>query len=106
MNWRTKIITRGESKVQETVPDSPAPPKNWREKVIVKKKPKVAEPVVLEEPEPVVEEKVQEEPVQENINKGYDFDPAKTYLVVGGKVKQISSKSKYLLDMLIIKEEN
>ena len=40
-----------------------------------------------------------------HINNGYRFDPQKTYLVVGGKVKEISSKSKYLLDMLIIKEE-
>lgn len=40
-----------------------------------------------------------------DINNEYRFDPQKTYLVVGGKVKEISSKSKYLLDMLIIKEE-
>ena len=40
------------------------------------------------------------------INNDYRFDPNKTYLVVGGKVKEISSKSKYLLDMLIIEEEN
>jgi hypothetical protein len=36
------------------------------------------------------------------INTGYKFDPNKTYLVVNGKVKEISPKSKYLLDMLII----
>ena len=41
-----------------------------------------------------------------DINNDYRFDKNKTYLVVGGKVKEISSKSKYLLDMLIIKEEN
>ena len=41
-----------------------------------------------------------------DINNEYRFDPQKTYLVVGGKVKEISTKSKYLLDMLIIKEEN
>lgn len=40
------------------------------------------------------------------INNDYRFDEKKTYLVVGGKVKEISSKSKYLLDMLIIEEEN
>ena len=39
------------------------------------------------------------------INNDYRFDPQKTYLVVGGKVKEISSKSKYILDMLIIEEE-
>ena len=41
-----------------------------------------------------------------DINNDYRFDKNKTYLVVGGKVKEISSKSKYLLDMLIIEEEN
>ena len=41
-----------------------------------------------------------------DINNDYRFDENKTYLVVGGKVKEISSKSKYLLDMLIIEEEN
>ena len=40
------------------------------------------------------------------INNDYKFDKNKTYLVVGGKVKEISPKSKYLLDMLIIEEEN
>jgi hypothetical protein len=47
------------------------------------------------EPKPVVEEKSEPELV---------FDPSKTYLVVNGKVKEISSKSKYLLDMLVIEE--
>jgi len=41
-----------------------------------------------------------------DINNDYKFDKNKTYLVVGGKVKEISPKSKYLLDMLIIEEEN
>lgn len=40
-----------------------------------------------------------------DINNDYRFDKNKTYLVVGGKVKEISTKSKYLLDMLIIEEE-
>jgi len=39
------------------------------------------------------------------INK-YSFDKEKTYLVINGKVKEISSKSKYILDMLIIREED
>ena len=43
---------------------------------------------------------------KKDINNDYRFDKNKTYLVVGGKVKEISSKSKYLLDMLIIEEEN
>jgi hypothetical protein len=38
-----------------------------------------------------------------NLNKYY-FDPNKTYLVVNGKPKVISSKSKYMLDMLIIED--
>lgn len=43
---------------------------------------------------------------KKDINNDYQFDKNKTYLVVGGKVKEISPKSKYLLDMLIIEEEN
>jgi hypothetical protein len=35
----------------------------------------------------------------------YKFDPTKTYLVVNGKVKEIGTKSKYILDMLIIEED-
>ena len=46
-------------------------------------------------------EKVQEP----EINK-YNFEKEKTYLVINGKVKEISSKSKYILDMLIIREED
>jgi copper chaperone CopZ len=44
-----------------------------------------------------------ESDVPEIINK-YEFDPKKTYIIVNGKAKEISSKSKYLLDMLIIEE--
>src|SRR6056300_1528699 len=40
-----------------------------------------------------------------DINKEYDFDKNKTYLVVNGKAKEISKKSRYLLDMLIINQE-
>ena len=48
---------------------------------------------------------------EELINKEYntDFsrlDPNETYLVHKGHIKLISKKSKYLLDMLIIEEEN
>jgi len=35
----------------------------------------------------------------------YNFDASKVYLVVNGKVKEVSPKSKYMLDMLIIEEE-
>ena len=56
----------------------------------------------VEEPTPI------EKPVQEKINIEQQpyFDPNKTYLVVNGKAKEVSNKSKYLLDMLIIEEEN
>lgn len=50
--------------------------------------------------------KKQKPETPKDINKKeYNFDPNKTYLVYAGKVKEISSKSKYLLDMLIIEEE-
>lgn len=55
-------------------------------------------------PAPIQKKKITEK--NNDINNDYRFDPNKTYLVVGGKVKQISTKSKYLLDMLIIEEEN
>jgi hypothetical protein len=55
-------------------------------------------------PEPIVEPIV-ETKESNNINT-YEFDSKKTYLVVNGKAKEISSKSKYLLDMLIIEQEN
>lgn len=45
------------------------------------------------------------ETIKDINKKEYNFDPNKTYLVCAGKVKEISSKSKYLLDMLIIEEE-
>ena len=41
-----------------------------------------------------------------NINNTPEFDVNKTYLVVNGKAKEISNKSKYLLDMLIINQED
>lgn len=67
-----------------------------------------AKPTPAPQPKPVP--KKRKNPFQKekdkDINNGYRFDPNKTYLVVGGKVKQISTKSKYLLDMLIIEEEN
>ena len=85
MNWRNKLKTKA-SRTVETPPEEPPE---------IKKVEKPAKKVEEVKPDP-----------EPNINKEYDFDPAKTYLVVGGKVKQISSKSKYLLDMLIIKEEN
>lgn len=48
----------------------------------------------------------EEEKTAESIKEDnkYTFDPKKTYLVVNGKPKVISSKSKYLLDMLIIED--
>lgn len=54
------------------------------------------------------ESKPVEKPVQEKINnkQQFYFDPNKTYLVVNGKPKEVSNKSKYMLDMLIIEEEN
>lgn len=83
---------------------------NWRQKIKTKNAKTVAKHPAVQEPavekataEPVVEEKVS---IEQQINNNYNFDPNKTYLVVGGKVKEIGSKSKYLLDMLIIKEEN
>jgi len=71
---------------------------------------------------PVDAEKVEEKSVKEapswrkpeqekpeknaNINNTTEFDVNKTYLVVNGKAKEISNKSKYLLDMLIINQED
>ena len=78
---------------------STSPPKNkttsWEERVAEEQKP----PVTPIKPVKGVES-------QSEINNKYNFDHSKTYLVVGGKIKEISSKSKYLLDMLIIEEEN
>ena len=79
MSWRQKLKTQ---KAQQTTQEL------------------VEEVTVVEKP---VEKKVDITP---EINNNYNFDPNKTYLVVGGKVKEIGSKSKYLLDMLIIKEED
>lgn len=59
---------------------------------------KVKKEVAHEAP-PVVQEKQ-----IEYIDK-YNFDNDKVYLVVNGKAKQVSPKSKYMLDMLIIEEE-
>lgn len=61
---------------------------------------------------PVVQPAVQVQPkTEELINKDYNtdlsrLDPNETYLVHKGHIKLISKKSKYLLDMLIIEEEN
>ena len=79
MNWRQKLKTQ---KTQQTTQEV------------------IEEVTVVEKP---VEKKVD---ITSEINNNYNFDPNKTYLVVGGKVKEIGSKSKYLLDMLIIKEED
>jgi hypothetical protein len=49
-------------------------------------------------PSPPVEQEIKTEG---SINN-FEFDPQKTYLVINGKPKEISNKSKYLLDMLII----
>lgn len=54
----------------------------------------------VETPAPV------EKPKISNDINTREFDSKKTYLVVNGKPKEISKKSKYLLDMLIIEEDN
>jgi len=79
-----------EPKPEPTVEVKPKPKEKIDSLKDIRKK-KKTEP----KPEPTVEEKVEPEVV---------FDPSKTYLVVGGKAKEISSKSKYLLDMLVIEE--
>ena len=78
---------------------------SWRQKIKTKRP---QQPIVEVVEKPIVEETVVEKKVDitPEINNNYNFDPNKTYLVVGGKVKEIGSKSKYLLDMLIIKEED
>lgn len=48
-------------------------------------------------------EEEKQEPISQDIIN--NLDPNKTYLVVNGKAKEISPKSKYLLDMLIIEDE-
>ena len=53
----------------------------------------------------VPEKKKSESKISNDINTTV-FDSKKTYLVVNGKAKEISQKSKYLLDMLIIEEDN
>jgi len=86
-NWRNSIVEKG-SKVEQGK---------------VTPEVKVAnEPAPVEEP---IKQPTQDIQEQEVINNSNVFDPKKTYLVVGGKIKEISSKSKYLLDMLIIEEE-
>jgi hypothetical protein len=89
MGWRDQIVEKG----RETVSN------NRVDLGINTKKPNKPAP----EPQP---EKPVEAKTQPEINNKYNFDRNKTYLVVGGKIKEISSKSKYLLDMLIIEEEN
>jgi hypothetical protein len=94
MSWRDKIQTKtgkSVSKNQNLALEKVAP---------VKKKPRKSLKEIIQVESP--EEKIQPEEVINNNNR---FDPNKTYLVVGGKIKEISSKSKYLLDMLIIEEE-
>jgi len=76
---------------------------------IVAKNLKTKSAAKTEESQPVVKEKKETpNPFQEAINKKqqFYFDPNKTYLVVNGKPKEVSNKSKYMLDMLIIEEEN
>jgi len=85
--WRNNIVEKG-SKVEQG-------------KVTPEVK-VVNEPAPVEEP---IKQPTQDIQEQEVINNSNVFDPKKTYLVVGGKIKEISSKSKYLLDMLIIEEE-
>ena len=94
----------------------------WRNKVVENKSRTTEGNSVPAETQPVVEQIQQPEPApqpapvpkpkpvkevqkEEVINNNNNFDPKKTYLVVGGKIKEISSKSKYLLDMLIIEED-
>lgn len=109
MNWRDKIKVKGQKttapKNLNLIIEKPdrTPHQKWKREI---------------EPAPVVEEKKEQnkveptKPVQKektdkkNDINNYYFDPNKTYLVVGGKIKEIGNKSKYLLDMLIIKEEN
>lgn len=86
-NWRKNIVEKGSKVEQGKV--SP--------EVEVVNKPAPAEETIKQPTQDVQE--------QEVINNSNVFDPKKTYLVVGGKIKEISSKSKYLLDMLIIEEE-
>ena len=79
----------------------------------VKSEEKVVEPAPPKPPKAEVKHnslkdlrKKQKPETPKDINKKeYNFDPNKTYLVCAGKVKEVSLKSKYLLDMLIIEEE-
>lgn len=75
----------------------------WRDKVVEKNHEVVSPPVSL------VSSKRKDtwrDEIRETRSDKYAFDVKKTYLVVNGKIKEIGSKSKYLLDMLIIKKED
>lgn len=113
MSWRDKIKVKGQKTtaprdlnlvVEKPERDRPSRRK-WKRSVERESTPIVEEKIEekkIEPPKPVQKE----ETVEKNNINNYNFDPNKTYLVVGGKVKEIGNKSKYLLDMLIIKEEN
>lgn len=79
------FIVKGQQKVKNEEPVKPAP---------------TPKPIPKKRKNPFQKEK------NNDINNDYIFDKNKTYLVVGGKVKEISTKSKYILDMLIIEKEN
>ena len=76
----------------------------------VKRRPVVVEKVekkTVKKKAPSWRKSEQEKPEKiANINNTTEFDVNKTYLVVNGKAKEISNKSKYLLDMLIINQED
>ena len=106
MGWRDRVEEKNKNKVANKKVDvgasastpPPTPKKkttSWKERVAKKQKSPVTPIKPVKEVEP-----------QPEINNKYNFDHSKTYLVVSGKIKEISSKSKYLLDMLIIEEEN
>ena len=81
------------------VAEVPRKGSSWRNKKSVVETKKATEVVETKKITEVVAEET-------DINKEYDFDKNKTYLVVNGKAKEISKKSRYLLDMLIINQED
>lgn len=93
------LPVKSEEKVVEPAP--PKPPKAEVKHNSLKdlRKKQKAEPQKND-----IKKKEPETPKDIN-KKEYNFDPNKTYLVCAGKVKEVSLKSKYLLDMLIIEEE-
>ena len=62
-------------------------------------------PIKKEKEVPSIVEPVTKTETPKSKEYKYNFDKEKVYLVINGKVKEISKKSKYLVDMLIIEED-